>query len=231
MSFKHIFFDLDNTLWDHRKNAYLTIQALYEETQIEKKHRVNFDNFHAKYYEINEELWALIRDGKISKEELRERRFYTTFLHFGIDDKELADYFDHRFINELGKHNYLVEGAREVLDYLHAKDYHLHVISNGFGEITHEKIINSKLAHYFESITSADDAGVRKPNPKIFQVALAEGTARKEESVLVGDDWIADIYGAKNFGMEAIFFDSLKEGWSEPGLKVITELSQLKQWL
>jgi putative hydrolase of the HAD superfamily len=124
-----------------------------------------------------------------------------------------------------------VEGACPILEYLRAKNYTLHVISNGFHDITHRKINASGLSKYFETITSADDAGIRKPHPKIFEYALNKANASKESSLLIGDDWIADVKGAQNFGMEVIFFDALNENTTENHLKVVKNLSEIKNWL
>jgi putative hydrolase of the HAD superfamily len=83
---RHIFFDLDNTLWDHRKNAFHTLKEIFEREKIQEKYNLEFEEFHKEYFTINENLWAQIRDEKISKEYLRKHRFYDSFLFFGIDD-------------------------------------------------------------------------------------------------------------------------------------------------
>lgn len=231
MKIRHIFFDLDNTLWDHRKNAYLTIKDLFEKQKIAEKYSIDFEAFHDVYHEINEKLWEQIRDGEIDKEYLRKHRFYDTFLKFNIDNQELADYFEHHFLDEILKYNLLVDGAEEVLDYLKEKNYKLHIISNGFQEVTERKCILSGIARYFETITSADSVGVRKPNPAIFQHSLELAGAEKSESILIGDDWIADVKGSQNFGIDVIFFDVFNENPKEEGLKVVKKLSEINHFL
>jgi putative hydrolase of the HAD superfamily len=231
MKMQHVYFDLDNTLWDHRRNAYLTIKDLFEKQEISSKYTIDFEEFHSVYHDINEELWEKIRDGIIGKEYLREHRFYDSFKHFGIDNKELSDYFEENFLDNIVSHNELVEGAEDVLEYLKAKNYTLHIISNGFQEVTERKCTLSGIAPYFKTITSADAVGVRKPNPKIFEYSLGLSEARKEESILIGDDWIADAMGARDFGMDAIFFDVYKEEKQLAGLKAITHLQQIKEYL
>ena len=228
---RHIFFDLDNTLWDHRKNAKLTLEGLFLKYQIQEKHQFSFDEFHHKYDEINERLWELIRDGEIDKEHLRKHRFYDTFLHFGVDDFELAQIFEHQFLDEIIAYNELIDGAIDILDYLKAKNHQIHIISNGFHEVTHRKIDGSGIREYVETVTSADDVNVRKPNPIIFDYALNKANAVKEESILIGDDWIADVKGAQNFGIDVIFFDALKEDKIEDGLKAIQKLEEIKNFL
>ena len=115
---RHIFFDLDNTLWDHRKNAILTLNELFQRKEINEKYNLLFDEFHAKYNEINEDLWMKIRDGIIDKDFLRKHRFYDTFLHFDIDNEELADYFEKHFLDEIINYNELIDGTLEILDCL-----------------------------------------------------------------------------------------------------------------
>ncbi len=228
---RHIFFDLDNTLWDHRKNAKLTLEGLFSTYKIQEKHQLSFDDFHHKYDEINERLWELIRDGEIDKEYLRKHRFYDTFLHFGIDDFELAQVFEHQFLDEIIAYNELIDGALDVLEYLKTKEYQIHIISNGFHEVTHRKIDGSGIRQYVETVTSADEVKVRKPNPKIFEFALNKANAERKESVLIGDDWIADVKGAQNFGMKAVFFDVLKDNRTEEGLTSIQDLNEIRTFL
>ena len=231
MKIQHIFFDLDNTLWDHRRNAYLTIKDLFDKEEISLKYNIDFEDFHSVYHEINERLWEQIRDGEIDKEYLRKHRFYDTFKRFGIDDLELSLFFEEHFLDKILNYNHLVEGAQYILDYLKAKNYTLHIISNGFQEVTERKCILSKIDHYFQTITSADSVGVRKPNAAIFDYSLGLSNAKREESILIGDDWIADVIGAQNFGMDIIFFDVLNENKEVENLKVIKHLLQIKEYL
>ena len=231
MKIQHTFFDLDNTLWDHRRNAYLTIKTLFEKEEINLKYNIDFEDFHSVYHEINESLWEKIRDGIIDKEYLRKHRFYDTFKHFNVDDPELAMYFEEHFLDKILNHNELVEGAAYILEYLKSKNYTLHIISNGFKEVTERKCILSGIDTYFQTITSADAVGVRKPRPEIFEYSLGLSDAQKENSILIGDDWIADVVGAQNFGMDAIFFDVLNENPQQEGLKVVKHLLQIKDFL
>lgn len=231
MKIQHIFFDLDNTLWDHRKNAYLTIKDLFEKEEITLNYSIDFEEFHSAYHEINEKLWEQIRDGEIDKEYLRKHRFYDTFKRFGIDDLNLSMFFEEHFLDKILNYNHLVESADVILDYLKSKNYTLHIISNGFQEVTERKCILSGIDHYFNTITSADSVGIRKPNPEIFEYSLNLAKARKEESILIGDDWIADVVGAQNFGMDVIFFDVLNENPQQENLKAIKHLLHIKEYL
>ena len=118
-----------------------------------------------------------------------------------------------------------------MTNYLKGKHYKMHIISNGFQEVTERKCILSGIGDFFETITSADSVNIRKPRPQIFEYSLTLAKADKSESILIGDDWIADVKGAQNFGIEVIFFDVLDENPQEEGLKFIKNLSELKEYL
>lgn len=231
MKIQHIFFDLDNTLWDHRKNAYLTIKHLFETQNITGKYSIDFEEFHEVYHDINESLWEKIRDGLIDKDYLRKHRFYDTFKAFDVDNEELSQFFEEHFLDKILHFNYLLEGTEDILEYLVAKNYQLHIISNGFQEVTERKCVLSGISKYFQTITSADSVGVRKPNPKIFDYSLSLAKAQKEESILIGDDWVADVLGAHHYGIDIVFFNTLKENKTFENLKSVDQLSDLKNYL
>lgn len=231
MKIQHIFFDLDNTLWDHRRNAYLTLKDIFQREKIQEKYNLGFEEFHKEYYSINEGLWAQIRDGEIDKEHLRKHRFYDSFLFFGIDDFELAQVFEKNFLDEILKYNDLVEGALDLLEDLSAKGYKLHILSNGFEEVTFRKCDLSGIKNYFATITSADEIDIRKPHPEIYAYALNKAGAAAEESVMIGDDWIADVEGAKSFGLKVIFFDVFEDNFKADEVHVVKKLSEIQHIL
>lgn len=227
MNIQHIFFDLDNTLWDHRRNAYFTLKEIFARERVLEKYNIGFEEFHKEYFTINERLWEQIRDGEIDKEYLRKHRFYDSFLFFGIDDAELADVFENNFLDQILDYNDLVDGAFELLEHLSGRGYQLHVLSNGFKEVTARKCELSGIKNYFKTITSADEIDIRKPHPEIYEYALNKAGAEKENSVMIGDDWIADVEGGKAFGMQVIFFDVFDDHYKADGVRVIRKLSEL----
>lgn len=231
MKIQHIFFDLDNTLWDHRRNAYLTLKEIFKREDISDRYNLNFEEFHTEYFTINERLWEQIRDGEIDKDYLRKHRFYDTFLFFGIDDFELSEIFETQFLDEILNYNDLVEGAFEILEYLSAKNYKLHILSNGFQEVTSKKCELSGIKNYFQTITSADEINIRKPRPEVYEYALKKACAKKEESMMIGDDWIADVEGAKSFGLEVVFLDVFNDNYDVEGVRVIKNLIEIKEFL
>lgn len=206
MKIRHIFFDLDNTLWDHHKNAKLTLEELFSEENITEKYALSFESFYPVYYRINEELWDQLRDGAIDKAFLRKHRFYNVFLALGIDDFILSQRLEKHFLERILSHNHLLPSAIETLSYLKGKGYFLHILTNGFSEVTYRKIELSGIEKYFDTITCADEIEIRKPSGEIFDWAFQKAKSSKKEAVMIGDDWIADVEGAKSFGIEWVYF-------------------------
>ena len=227
---KHVFFDLDNTLWDFRKNAKFALDELYKKYDVENRYGFTFEEFHPFYHDSNGDLWALIRDKKITKEELRARRFKEAFDNLGIDNDALAKIFEEEYMETITNYNEVVDGAMELLDYL-KPNYQLHIITNGFIEVSKRKIETSELNGYFETVTYADEIQILKPDPRIFSLAMEKSGAKKNESIYIGDDWIADAVGAKAFGMSAIFFDRLDDNFSMDDVPTITHLDEVRNYL
>ncbi len=227
---KHVFFDLDNTLWDFRKNAKFALKELYIKYDVENRYGFSFEEFHPFYHDSNESLWALIRDKNITKEELRARRFKDAFDKLGIDNDALAKIFEEEYMETITNYNEVVDGAMELLDYL-KPNYNLHIITNGFIEVSKRKIETSDLNGYFDTVTYADEIKILKPDPRIFSLAMEKSGAKKDESIYIGDDWIADAVGAKAYGMSAIFFDRLEENFSMDDVPTITHLDEVKKYL
>ncbi|APG61143.1 YjjG family noncanonical pyrimidine nucleotidase [Christiangramia salexigens] len=199
----HIFFDLDHTLWDFDKNSELAFREIFANQKLE----FDIDEFLEAYVPINFRYWELYRNNSVSKEALRYGRLKESFdaLKFETLDSTINEIADD-YIKYLPNNNHLLEGSVEVLDYL-SKNYMLHIITNGFEEIQQTKMRNSGIHEYFRSITTSEDAGVKKPHPQIFKKALEKGGALPWNSVMIGDNLEADIIGAANYGLKPILID------------------------
>src|SRR5690606_41921638 len=82
--YKHIFFDLDHTLWDFEKNSEETLYTLYHEFGLASFEKFDCDSFYKKYKFVNHLLWDLYNKGKIDQKELREARFIKTWTGLGL---------------------------------------------------------------------------------------------------------------------------------------------------
>lgn len=223
---KDVFFDLDHTLWDFEKNSALAFETVLKKHNI----AVNIPDFIAVYVPINLEYWNKYRKDEISQIELRFGRLKDTFdaIDHRIDDATIV-LLSEEYIHYLPKFNHLLEGAIEILEYLKLK-YKLHIITNGFAEIQDNKLNNSYITPYFMTITNSEMAGVKKPNPLIFEHALAKAKTKKENSIMIGDCIEADVHGAINAGIDAIFFNENNAKVAD-NIKQINHLLELKKYL
>lgn len=205
--YKHLFFDLDGTLWDLQKNTTEALQLLFERYPVQLL-GVDFHPFRKRYVHHNDKVWALYRDGKIEKEMLRYVRFERAFADLGHAlDKNFIDTFANDFMYECPRRSHTLEGTHALLDYCLDK-YEMHIITNGFIEVQGHKMTAANLHSYFSKIINSEHCGIRKPHAGIFEYALQQAGAKKEESLMIGDDWEADILGARDFGMDQVFITS-----------------------
>lgn len=208
-NYKHIFFDLDRTLWDFESNSLMTLQEIFDTRKL-RSYGLLFQDFISYYKEYNHHLWDLYKLGKVEKAYLRNERFRGTLKHFGIESEELADQIAHDYIYLSPRKTKLFPHSLEVVSEL-SKKYQLHIITNGFNEVQFIKMEKSGLTPYFDQVITSEMAGVQKPNPKVFKYSLEKAKASVGESVMVGDDQDSDIKGAQSIGMDTIFVDYYKE--------------------
>ncbi|MBT3587410.1 MAG: noncanonical pyrimidine nucleotidase, YjjG family [Flavobacteriaceae bacterium] len=223
---KDVFFDLDHTLWDFDKNSKLAYKRVFKQFEID----IEFERFIKIYEPINLEYWKKYREERVTKEVLRRGRLIDSFKIFNKKYTTLTiDKLADAYIEELPLDNYLFDGALHILDYL-AEKYQLHIITNGFEEVQYKKLKNSGIIHYFSTITTSEEVGLKKPNPIVFIKALEKASTNPNDSVMIGDSFEADILGAKNIGMETIFFNYRNEKIPN-GYKLINALSEIKSYL
>jgi putative hydrolase of the HAD superfamily len=221
-----VFFDLDHTLWDFDKNSEMAFNRIFKD----KFSEINCNDFIEKYVPINQACWKLYQNDKITHLELRYNRLKFSFdaLNIVISDHDINQ-IANDYIEFLTDNNHLFDGAIEVLEYLKPK-YKLHIITNGFANVQDKKINNAALSGYFSTITNSELAGVKKPNSIIFNYAVRSAQASKENCLMIGDCLDADVNGALNAGLDAIFFNDKKIATPE-NIKQINHLLELKKYL
>lgn len=229
-NYKHLFFDLDHTLWDFDTNAKETLLELYDAYRLQEIGIPAAPVFIDQYTRNNHVLWAQYHRGEISKEELRATRFRKTFLDLGLSPELLPLQFEEDYVNLCPTKKNLFPDTLEVLDYL-APKYTLHIITNGFYESSMLKLNNTGLTPYFASITCSEVLGYNKPDTLIFEHALQTAGALKEESMMIGDSLEADITGAIRFGMDCIYFNPYKQKHTFKVTYEIEALASLKELL
>src|SRR5829696_265245 len=203
MKYKHLFFDLDHTLWDFDANARKTLQQLHIDLNLPEKGIHDFDLFYKNYLAHNEKLWAKYRTGHIRQDELRLKRMWLALLDFQIADEALAKQMSELFLQLLPTRTILFPDTKEVLEYLSGKGYQLHLITNGFEETQHSKLKSSGLDIFFKVVVTSECSNSLKPQREIFDYALNKTGAKVEESLMIGDTLDVDVAGALNVGMDA----------------------------
>ena len=223
---KDVFFDLDHTLWDFDKNSKITFENIFARNHP----AVLIDSFIAHYIPINQACWKLYQYDKITHQQLRYDRLKLSFdaIGYKITDEAIALISD-EYIELLTENNHLFDGTLEILNYLSQK-YKLHVITNGFAHVQVKKLNNAKLNPYFATVTNSEMAGVKKPNPIIFEYALDLAKAKKESSIMIGDSIEADVLGALDAGIDAIYFNESRQDITH-SVKQINHLLELKNYL
>ncbi|QGY45156.1 noncanonical pyrimidine nucleotidase, YjjG family [Maribellus comscasis] len=200
--YRHIFFDLDNTLWDFEKNSKNAMQITF--THFFDDAELPFVHFFETYSRINDYLWDEYKKRNIQKKELIFLRFKQTFSTHklsGVEPEEMNAFY----LEEMAKQKDLKVGAQEILQYLKKRNYILHIITNGFKEVQYKKLETSGLKLFFKNIFISEDVKVPKPGFEIFEYAIKSSNARKSECLMVGDDWHVDIVGANQFGIDSIY--------------------------
>jgi putative hydrolase of the HAD superfamily len=221
-----VFFDLDHTLWDFDRNSGLAFERVFKKHKIE----LPLTDFLKEYEPINLVYWKKYREERVTKEELRRGRLTETFDIFKLKlPIETIDVLAVCYIEELPVDNHLFIGTVEILEYLSEK-YKLHIITNGFEEVQYLKLHNSGIKKYFNTITTSEEVGLKKPNPVIFETALKKASAIPQKSIMIGDSLEADIMGAKSAGMHTLFFNYRKEEVSKSYFAV-NELLEIKNHL
>lgn len=228
--YKHIFFDLDHTLWDFNTNCRLTLDELYDRYEFSKL-GFSKDGFYTVYKDINDQMWAGYHKGQVTKEEIRSKRFEYTFRELGQDKKQVPEGLDMAFLAICPGKGQVFPFTHECLNYLTEKGYVLHIITNGFKETQHIKLSTSGLTPYFTHVIESDVCGFMKPDKRIFDYALSVSNTVCGESIMIGDDLQADIVGARNAGMDQVFINRHHFKHTEKITHEIDCLSQLKELL
>lgn len=228
--YKHIFFDLDRTLWDFEKNSHEVLNDLYFKYNLLSRGIVSVEDFIKRYKVNNEKLWDLYRQNKIEKEKLRDERFRVTLEEYNIHDDKLASQIGLDYIEQCPLKTNLFPFVHSTLSFLKDR-YELHIITNGFEEVQFKKLKNNNLLDYFNQVITSEQVGYKKPRKEIFNYSMKKIFARPSDCLMVGDDLVADIHGSREFGMDQIYFNPYSVPHSDTNItheiKCLSEIEQL----
>ena len=227
MQYSAIFFDLDHTLWDFETNSTQTLQEIVSKFNLLEMGLPSADEFISSYQEINERMWEEYRKGKLDRVILRNTRFHKALIEFGIDKYPLSLEMGEYYLRESPLKKNLFPHALETLSYLKQK-YDLHIITNGFNEVQFVKLEHSELAPFFTHVITSEAANSKKPEAAIFDYAMRIANAKPENSLMIGDSLEQDIAGARNYGIDQVFFNPNKIKHAEQVSYEIYALHELK---
>ncbi|NOT77321.1 MAG: noncanonical pyrimidine nucleotidase, YjjG family [Cyclobacteriaceae bacterium] len=225
-----ILFDLDHTLWDYEVNSKETLEALFHSHQLQQKGIEGFEHFFERFTHVNTDLWKLYDKGLIGQEVIRLERFHKVFLASGLEAYELSQKFSDEYLIELPKKENLLPHTKETLQYL-SERYPMVIVTNGFEEMQGIKLTSGGIRHYFKNIVTSQRAGDKKPSRKIFDFALAEIGHDHTTALMVGDNLITDIGGARSAGLDTVYFNPKGDPHSEEVTFEVRSLHELKNLL
>ncbi len=208
--YRHLFFDLDHTLWDFDANAKESLTEIYAMFEIEPRLKIPFDEFYVTYLKHNAILWDRFQKGFVTGEDLKWKRIWRTLLDFRISDEKMARNMSAQFLEILPTKKKVFDYTFEILEYLKEKKYSIHIITNGFEKTQWSKLQNSNLSKYFRHVITSELSNSVKPKKEIFEFALNKTNGNLQESIMIGDNPDADIQGAINAGMDTIFVNHIK---------------------
>lgn len=226
--YKHLFFDLDHTLWDFDKNAKDSLEEIFTEFELQTKVTPQFEDFFNKYIYHNEILWDRYQKGFITVEELKWKRMWRTLLDFKIGDELLSKELSSRFLEILPTKKEVFPYTMEILHYLTQKKYEIHLITNGFEKTQWSKIRNSGMDKYITHVITSEASNSLKPKKEIFEFALQTAGALLKESIMIGDNLEADIQGAMNAGMDTVYVNHINAVTAIQPTHTVTHLKQLE---
>jgi YjjG family noncanonical pyrimidine nucleotidase len=224
--YKCVFFDLDHTLWDYETNSSAALVQLYNKYELASHGAAPCEEFLKTFTKINTELWDRHDRNEITRDVLRYDRFDLVFKAAGFEHREMSLKFSEEYLVESPKGKGLVPHALELLTYLKNKGYSLYIVTNGFEEIQGTKIASGGITHFFQGVITSARAGSKKPDKGIFEFAMKESGSRASESIMIGDNLLTDIAGARNASIDNVFYNPNGATHSE----VVThEIKSLKE--
>ena len=225
--YKCIFFDLDHTLWDYETNSAEALSELYMSYNLLSKGVPLFQDFHNRFKKVNTDLWNLYDRGLIDSDVIRRERFKQILEPFNAYELKLSEDLSRDYLDICPRKGNLMPYALDILNYL-KQHYRLAVITNGFEEIQHQKLTAGNLHSYFDHIITSQKAGFKKPSREIFDCALQLNGITNMEAIMIGDNLITDIGGARNASIDAVFFNSEEIAHNETLYLEIRSLEELR---
>ncbi len=227
--YRHIYFDLDRTLWDFNSNSRAALTEIFQKYKLSSCFS-SAEEFITIYNKHNDRLWDQYRKGNLTKAILRSKRFELTLKEKKLKDEDLAESIGEEYLRISPLKTILFPYTHEILTYLQPS-YKLYILTNGFRETQLKKLKQCGMEQYFSEVFTSETIGYNKPHSKIFHWAVSSVNAKKNECLMIGDDQLVDITGANSYGMDSVLFNPEKMEQVVPSTFSITGLNELEKIL
>lgn len=225
-----VWFDLDDTIWDFRRNSRISQRILYDRFSI-GRFCESPEKWIETYERYNTALWNRYNVGEISRQTLMVHRFVLPLTELGMSEKEIMESHSAMsdfYLDILSRQTNLVPGAREAVEAAGNAGYKVGILSNGFREVQYKKLSSGGMDGMFDVIVLSDEIEVNKPDIRIFRYAEEKAGIKSGESLMIGDNPSTDIAGAVNAGWSAVFFN--RDGEGKAALpEGVTEITDLRE--
>lgn len=230
MKYKHLFFDLDHTLWDFDTASEQTWRLLYGQYELASRGIPEFDAFYKVYAAHNDRMWERYRAGFMKRDELRWKRIWHTLIDFKVYDHPLALRLSEAYLDLLPLQAVLMPSAKELLDHCKGR-YTMHLITNGFEATQRLKLHHAGIDGYFAEIITSEKSNSMKPHPEIFHYALQATGAQCPDCLMIGDALDIDVLGAMNIGMDCVYYNPQRKPHNEQPTYEVAHLEELTRLL
>lgn len=231
---KVVFIDIDNTLLDFNRSAQSSMRSAAFDCDIAFS-----DDIYKIYKDVNSVLWQALERGEITMEKIFQVRWNIIFEEAGISyDGEAFEQLYRQYLSETG---IPIDGAEELLDYLHEK-YTVCAASNGVWKQQVNRLKNAGLYNYIRAVYTSDVIGFQKPTKNFYVECLKKVSCLlpeeklpiwNNEAVMIGDSLTADINGIRAYGIEPIWFN-FENTDARPeyeDCKIVTSLNEIEDLL
>lgn len=220
-----VFIDIDDTLLDFTKCANDAIKSACNKFGVPYTTTL-VDTFHP----INLDLWHRLEKKEVTKEKLFDTRFQIVFDKLGIKADGIA--FETAFRKNFHESAILVDGARDLLEYLRSK-YKVYVASNASMHQQTNRMKKAELDGYIDGYFVSEEIGFPKPQKEFFDACFkALPDVKPQDVVMIGDSLSADIKGACEYGLKTIWYNHRNEPTSDVKCDyIVSRLSEVKNIL
>lgn len=197
---RHVFLDVDNTILDFNKAEAIALEKTLSALSVPHSPEVI-----RRYSQLNLAQWKLLERGKLTREQVKVRRYRLLFDELKTDasPEKAARIYE----GLLGQGHYFIDGAVEMLQALYGS-FHLYLATNGTASVQKSRLKSAEIEPFFEQIFISEELGCNKPETAFFERCFAAiPDFKKEEAVMVGDSLTSDILGGIRAGIRTVWFN------------------------